>query len=86
MPKDYLEGVDLNKIETYQAVGCKECGNIGYKGRMGIFEVWPMDGALEELIFSKDPAHKIYEEALKSGVISMIQFFVLNTMEELLTE
>jgi type IV pilus assembly protein PilB len=73
VPKDYLEGVDLNKIETYQAVGCKECGNIGYKGRMGIFEVWPMDGALEELIFSKDPAHKIYEEALKSGVISMKQ-------------
>ncbi len=73
VPKDYLEGVDLKKLTTFKAVGCKECGNIGYKGRMGIFEVWPMDGALEELIFSKEPAHKIYEEALKSGVISMKQ-------------
>lgn len=73
VPKDYLEGVDSKKLTTFKAVGCKECGNIGYKGRMGIFEVWPMDGALEELIFSKEPAHKIYEEALKSGVISMKQ-------------
>lgn len=73
VPKDYLDGIDLKNLVVYEAKGCKECGDIGYKGRMGIFEVWPMDGDLEELIFSKESAHKIYEAALKHGVISMKQ-------------
>jgi type IV pilus assembly protein PilB len=72
-PKEYLGNIDLKKYQVYEAVGCKECGDIGYKGRMGIFEVWPVDGELEELIFSKEISTKIYDAALKLGVISMNQ-------------
>lgn len=72
-PKEYLGNIDLKNYQVYEAVGCKECGDIGYKGRMGIFEVWPVDGELEELIFSKEISGKIYDAALKLGVISMNQ-------------
>lgn len=72
-PKEYLDKLDIKKYQTYEAVGCKECGDIGYKGRMGIYEVWPMNGDLEELIFAQQTTRKIYEEALKFGVIDMKQ-------------
>ncbi len=73
VPKEYLDKVDLDNYKVYKAVGCKECGNIGYKGRMGIFEVIPMLDQLQEVMFGKLPAHKIYEEAAKVGIITMRQ-------------
>lgn len=48
-------------------------GGVGYKGRIGIFEVVPLTTELQELIFSKAPAFKIYEAALKLGIITMKQ-------------
>jgi type II secretory ATPase GspE/PulE/Tfp pilus assembly ATPase PilB-like protein len=73
VPKDYLDIIDLKKIVVYKAVGCKECDNIGYKGRIGIFEVIPMVEELQEILFSKVAAYKIYEQAAKLGIITMKQ-------------
>jgi type IV pilus assembly protein PilB len=73
IPKEYLDKVDLKNYTTFEAVGCKECGDIGYKGRMGIFEVLPILDELQEVLFSKQPVHKIYEAASKIGFITMKQ-------------
>ncbi len=72
-PKEYLDGLDPKKLKAYEAVGCDKCGHIGYKGRMGIFEVLPMFDELQELLFGKTPAFKIYEAAAKLGMITMKQ-------------
>lgn len=72
-PKEYLDGLDPKNIRTWEAVGCDKCGHIGYKGRMGIFEVLPMLDELQELLFGKQPAFKIYEAAAKLGMITMKQ-------------
>ncbi|HMQ01688.1 MAG TPA: ATPase, T2SS/T4P/T4SS family [Candidatus Doudnabacteria bacterium] len=79
-PKEYLDKLDVKNIKVYEAVGCEKCGNIGYKGRMGIFEVLPMFDELQELLFNKQPAHKIYEAALKLGMITMKQDGLLKVM------
>lgn len=90
VPKEYLDKIDLNKYTTYEAVGCKECGDIGYKGRMGIYEVLPMLDELQQVLFSKQPAHKIYEQAAKVGMITMKQDGILKvirgetTMDEII--
>ncbi|HEX8193852.1 MAG TPA: type II secretion system ATPase GspE [Allosphingosinicella sp.] len=34
----------------YEAVGCGQCGNTGYKGRVGVFEVVRIDDAMRKLI------------------------------------
>lgn len=73
IPKEYLEGLDLKKHTVYEAKGCEECGDIGYKGRFGIFEVMPMLDELQEVLFSKQPVYKIYEQAAKIGMITMKQ-------------
>lgn len=80
VPKEYLEGLESGKLKAFEAVGCDKCGNIGYKGRMGIFEVLPMVSELQEIIFSKLPAHKIYEAASKIGMITMKQDGIIKVM------
>ncbi len=73
VPKDYLDKIDLKNYKAFEAVGCKECGDIGYKGRMGIFEVMPMMNEFQEILFAKKPAHEIYELTVKYGMITMKQ-------------
>lgn len=73
VPKEYLDNIDVKNYKIYEAVGCDKCGNVGYKGRMGIFEVLPMLDELQELLFNKQPAYKIYEAAAKFGMITMKQ-------------
>lgn len=80
VPKDYLEGLDPKILKMYEAVGCEKCGNVGYKGRMGIFEILPLVDELQELIFNKEPAHKIYEAAAKIGMITMKQDGIIKVL------
>lgn len=90
VPKDYLEKIDLKDYKIYQAVGCKKCGDIGYKGRMGIFEVMPMMDEFQDILFAKEAAHKIYELTIKFGMITMKQDGIVKvlrgetTMEEII--
>lgn len=89
VPKEYLEGIDVANTVAYEAVGCDKCGNIGYKGRMGIFEIMPMFTEIQDILFSKLPAYKIYEATAKLGMITMKQDGILKvlrgetTMEEI---
>lgn len=45
--KELLKKYPLEKITTYSAVGCKECGFTGYKGRVPVAEIVPFDDALK---------------------------------------
>lgn len=73
VPPEYLEGIDPKRMKMFAPKGCEKCGHVGYKGRFGIFEVLPVLPQLQELIFGNTPAQKIYQEALKIGMISMKQ-------------
>lgn len=91
VPDEYFdERVQKESFRMFKGKGCDKCGNTGYKGRMGIFEVLPMMVELEEMIFNKTPAFKIYEAANKFGVITMKQDGVVKvirgetTLEEVL--
>jgi len=48
-------GIRPEQVEhhtIYKAVGCKECRHDGYRGRMGIFEMFDMDSRMRDLTFS----------------------------------
>jgi general secretion pathway protein E len=63
---------DLNAT-VLRAVGCPACRNLGYKGRIGLFEILRVDDALHELIVSKMSAHQIRTEAIKHGMTTLQQ-------------
>jgi len=75
---------DLNLSETfyiYEPVGCKRCNNIGYSGRIGIFEVLEMTPSLSKLVLEGLSEDKIRQESRKQGMITMKQDGILKALK-----
>jgi general secretion pathway protein E len=53
--RNRLESLGAQKIEGtfYRGEGCEECRGTGYRGRIGIFELLPIDTEFRELIIQK---------------------------------
>ncbi len=51
--------------------GCDSCGNIGYKGRVGIYEVLGNSQPIEKLIVANSTSDDIQEQAISEGMITM---------------
>jgi type IV pilus assembly protein PilB len=61
------------EVKIYEPVGCEKCGNTGYKGRVGVYEVLFVDEEMEKLV-GKSPSHQeILVAAKKTGFITMYQ-------------
>jgi len=54
--------------EVYRPVGCLECRNTGYSGRVGIYEILLIDNHMKRLISDKSDLTAITEQAYKSGM------------------
>jgi len=58
---------------TFQeAQECQDCVG-GYKGRLGIFEVMPITGKVEELVLAGADGNQVREAALASGMTTILQ-------------
>jgi len=55
-------------IEAYEPVGCVRCGRMGYKGRIGLFEVMTMSDAIRRLTLERAPADQITAVAMREGM------------------
>ncbi len=52
----------------YRGRGCRECRNVGYKGRLGIFELLLMTDDIRELVVQRASAGQIRAAALQDGL------------------
>jgi type IV pilus assembly protein PilB len=63
----------LDNIEeahpVYEAVGCDECNNTGYKGRTAIHEIIHCTGKVSEMIAANSSREKIEETARENGTL-----------------
>lgn len=77
-------------VTLYRGRGCNNCAGIGYKGRIGIFEVMMMDPEIEELILAREPTSVIREKAREHGMMTLREAAAkkvldgVTTIEELL--
>src|SRR5687768_16010663 len=55
-------------VEGYEPVGCARCGNSGYKGRLGLYEVMEMSEEIRELTINRASADRITEVAVSQGM------------------
>ena len=62
-----------NIPKMYKAVGCKECNNTGYAGRIGIYEILSMTKAVRDVIISNPNSDDILAVAKKGGFRLMIE-------------
>jgi type II secretory ATPase GspE/PulE/Tfp pilus assembly ATPase PilB-like protein len=82
------EGKDLAKyninpdgaFKIFTPVGCDKCNNIGYTGRMGIFEAIRTDESIEKIIPANPSEHEIKKVARNQGTLSMRQDGVVKVL------
>ncbi|MGQ0549267.1 MAG: GspE/PulE family protein [Armatimonadota bacterium] len=60
-----------HEVVFYKPRGCPECGFLGYKGRIGIFEVMLVTDEIRELILQRRPAAIINDAAVAAGMRTM---------------
>ncbi|MBL4571943.1 MAG: Flp pilus assembly complex ATPase component TadA [Gammaproteobacteria bacterium] len=70
---DALE-IDVNLIsEIRRGSGCERCGQTGYRGRVGLYELLIMSDAIRHHIASGADANRIRDEAIKEGMRTLRQ-------------
>ena len=57
----------------YKAKGCAHCGQSGYKGRIGIFEVMPIDERIKDLITRNGNPDQVRQAAMAAGMHTLSQ-------------
>lgn len=55
-------------VQVYEPCGCPECDNMGYKGRIGVYEIMEMTPKLRHIISKEGGAEAIKEQAVKEGM------------------
>ncbi len=57
----------------YTSKGCAQCGGLGYKGRMGIYEIIEVTDKMKELILTEPSGLAVKKLATEQGSLTMIQ-------------
>jgi type IV pilus assembly protein PilB len=69
-------------VTLYRAKGCAACEHLGFRGRVGIFELMAMDPELREKTFRREPTGKLREYARTSaGMTSLTDDGVRKVLE-----
>lgn len=56
------------QLTFYRGRGCPNCRGIGYKGRIGIYELMPISDRLRDLILARASSYAIKECAIEQGM------------------
>ena len=81
-PKPKLENITIKQISEK---GCPECSFMGYKGRVGVFELFVVDDQMEKTILKVPSFVEIKETAIKAGMVTMKQDGILKVLQGLTT-
>ncbi len=71
-----LQAIGINEIEAakitfYHGDGCPKCSGIGFKGRMGIFEIFIVNEELQQMIYEGRTLVELRTKARELGMRSM---------------
>jgi type IV pilus assembly protein PilB len=83
---------EAKTVKVFKGQGCPTCGDRGYKGRVGLYEVLEITDELRELILVGASALEIKRKAIEQGMISLRRSGLLKvaagmtTLEEVIRE
>jgi len=80
MPKELIGNLGARPYKIFDPVGCSECNNKGYKGRVGLFEVLEMSPQMENIILGNMSETQLQVEAQKAGMITLRQDAILKVL------
>ena len=79
-PKAHVT-IPKNITTLYRPKGCTECGGVGYKGRIGIFEVFTVTETIEKIVNDMGTEEEIMRAAMEDGMMTMTQDGILKAVE-----
>jgi type IV pilus assembly protein PilB len=56
------------ELEAYEPAGCRRCGNSGYRGRIGLYEVMTISPEIQAMALERRPAEEIRDVAVNQGM------------------
>ncbi|MBW2638057.1 MAG: Flp pilus assembly complex ATPase component TadA, partial [Deltaproteobacteria bacterium] len=68
-----LDPALLQDTKLYKGKGCEKCNDLGYKGRVAVFEILSMDREVGQLVLQSAPDAQLEEQAKKGGMITLRQ-------------
>lgn len=83
--KEIFQANGLHITSVHKGRGCSSCTMTGYRGRIAIHEVLPMDNRIRELIMNAESAFKIRQYVQDSGMKFLLADGLLKVAEGLTT-
>jgi type IV pilus assembly protein PilB len=62
---------EVKSVQAWKAGGCDYCNNTGYKGRIALYEVMPVDDEMREQILLRAQSREIKKKAMEKGMITL---------------
>ncbi len=69
------------QVKLYKGKGCSECGDLGYIGRIGIYEVMAASESISRLMLERTDEATIEKQAVSEGMITMKQDGYLKALQ-----
>ncbi|MGE5392374.1 MAG: GspE/PulE family protein [Candidatus Saccharibacteria bacterium] len=69
------------RLQFYRSAGCAACNGLGYKGRIGVYEIFTINEEIEKLIQKSASNSEIRNQAIADGMITMAQDGVLKALD-----
>ena len=74
VPSDFpWEQMEEHGGKIMRAVGCRECRQVGYRGRAGIYELLVTSEAVRELAHERRSSWDVRKSAVADGMITLRQ-------------
>jgi type II secretory ATPase GspE/PulE/Tfp pilus assembly ATPase PilB-like protein len=74
--------VELPKrLVFYHSVGCDKCHGLGYRGRVGVYEVFTIGEEIEKLITKGATTTEIKKQAVAEGMLTMAQDGIFKALQ-----
>jgi type IV pilus assembly protein PilB len=86
IPESSEQKINLENLKFFKGKGCDTCQGLGYKGRIGIYEILIMGESVEKIILSeKVSEYEMSEIAKKQGMVTMVQDGLLKAAKGITT-
>ena len=87
-----MSHTEAKGVQPQKGRGCGTCNNTGYKGRVGLYEVFELSDEIRQLVLEGASSIELKQRATEEGMISLRKSGLhkvrdgMTTMEEVVRE
>jgi general secretion pathway protein E len=81
-----LPGTDVSSVkQLYRPKGCDACGHTGFRGRLAVMELLPVDEEISGIILARGEAREVHRSAVSHGMRTMLADGLMKSQKGLTT-